>query len=248
MWLRSDACVYNDRFANHAAVHHNVIPLWSDATANDHDALAADTPTLVTNVVNGLPAMGFTYNGGDRFYLENPITTDPRQLTVFAVFRQWTNDTAQNMIFTHRNTGNPLIQTSFENATNAVLQIRGGSAIGGVQKISVPGLLTNGAFNVTMYQFDAVNDRHAVAVNGGAEAVNTYDFGSQTFIADTQRVGCYRLNNSDGGYLHGHLAELLVYEGVTLTRKQKNAIGFYLETKYALDTGYMPSGTLIRVK
>ena len=248
LWLRSDACVYNDRFANDAAGHNEVARLWSDATTNDHDAVAVDTPTLVTNVVNGLPAMGFTMGGADRFYLENPITTDPRQLTVFAVFRQWTNDTVMNMIFTHRSTYTPLVQASFENATNAVLQIRGGSGIGGVQKIAVPGLLTNGAFNVAMYQFDAVNDRHAVAVNGGAEAVNTYDFGSQTFIADTQRVGYYSLDGSGGLFLHGHLAELLVYEGVSLTRKQKNAIGYYLETKYALDTGYAPGGTLIRVQ
>jgi len=246
LWLRSDACVYNDRFANDAAGHNEVARLWSDATTNDHDAVAADTPTLVTNVVNGLPAMGFTLGGADRFYLENSITTDPRQLAVFAVFRQWPNDTEQNMIFTHRNTGTELIQASFQHATNAVFQIRGSGNV--IRTITVPGLLTNGAFNVAMYQFDAVNDRHAVAVNGGAEKVDTYDFGAQTFIADTQRVGYYSLDGSGGLFLHGHLAELLVYEGVSLTRKQKNAIGYYLETKYALDTGYSPVGTLIRVQ
>ena len=93
-----------------------------------------------------------------------------------------------------------------------------------------------------------MNDRHAVAVNGGAEVVDTYDFGSQTFSADTQRIGCYSNNGSDGLFLQGHLAELLVYEGVALTRTQKNAIGFYLETKYALETGYEPPGTLLRFK
>ena len=246
LWLRSDACVYNDRFANDAAGHNEVSRLWSDATANDHDAVAMDSPTLATNVVNGLPAMGFTYGGADRFYLENAITNDPRQLTVFAVFRQWPGDMEQNMLFTHRDKAVQLIQASFQHATNAVFQIRGSSAL--IRTITVPGLLTNGAFNVAMYQFDAVNDRHAVAVNGGAEKVDTYDFGTQTFIADTQRVGYYSLDGSGGLFLRGHLAELLVYEGVTLTRKQKNAIGFYLETKYALDTGYSPVGTLIRIQ
>jgi len=227
---------------------------WRDCGATPRQTTTTrplDTPTLITNMVNGLPAMGFTLAGADRFYLQKPITTDPRQLTVFAVFRQSPGDNIQNMLFTHRNTSNPLIQASFENATNAILQMRGGSGIGGVQKISAPGLLTNGSFNVAMYQFDAVNDRHAVAVNGGAEVVNTYDFGSQTFIADTQRVGCYNLNGADGLFLHGHLAELLVYEGVALTSKQKNAIGYYLESKYALDTGYTPPpplGTLILVQ
>ena len=247
VWLRSDACVYNDRFANDMAGHQEVAYLWSDATENDHDAVALDTPTLITNMVNGLPAMGFTmYGGADRYYLDTPITTDPRQLVVFAVFRQYPGDTIQNMLFTHRNTGTPLIQASFQHATNAVFQMRGSGNV--LRTVTAPGLLTNGAFNVAMYQFDAVNDRHAVAVNGGAEAIDTYDFGSQTFIADTQRIGYYNLDGSGGLFLHGYLAELLVYEGVALTRKQKNAIGYYLETKYGLDTGYAPSGTLIRVQ
>ncbi len=210
LWLRADACVYNDRFANDEAGQNEVARLWSDATTTDHDAVAVDTPTLVTNVVNGLPAISFTYNGADRFYLENAITTDPRQLTVFTVFRQWPNDTEQNMIFTHRNTGTELIQASFQHATNAVFQIRGSGNV--IRTITVPGLLTNGTFNVAMYQFDAVNDLHAVAVNGGAEKVDTYDFGSQTFFADTQRVGYYVLNNSGGLFMRGHIAEILVYE------------------------------------
>lgn len=246
LWLRSDACAYNDRFANDAAGHNAVVRLWSDATTNDHDAIALDTPTLATNVVNGLPAMNFTVGGADRYYLENSITTDPRQLVIFAVFRQYPGDTTQNMLFTHRNTPTPLVQASFQYATNAVFQIRGSGNV--LRTITVPELRTNGVFNVAMYQFDAVNDRHAVSVNGGAEVVDTYDFGSQTFIADTQRVGCYNYNGSDAGFLRGHLAELLVYEGVELTHRQKNAIGYYLETKYALDTGYSPSGTLLRVK
>jgi hypothetical protein len=245
LWLRADACTYEDLFANDDVEPLDTVRLWSDATTNSHDAVAVETPTLITNMVNGLPAVGFSYGAADRYYLDAPITTDPRQLVVFAVFRQWTGDMEQNMVFTHRKTDTQLIQASFQHATNAVLQIRGSGNV--IRTITVPGLLTNGAFNVVMYQFDAVNDRHAVAVNGGTEAADTYDFGSQTFIADTQRVGCYHLNGSEGLFLRGHLAELLVYEGVTLTRKQKNRIGFYLETKYGLDTGYAPSGTLLQI-
>lgn len=247
LWLRADACAYKDLFANAAAGHNEEVRLWSDATGSDHDAVALDTPTLVTNKVNGLPAVGFTANGSDRFVLrDTPITTDPRQLAVYAVFRQYPGDLEQNMIFTHRNTPTPLIQASFQHATHAVLQMRGSGGV--IRTLSAPGLRTNGTFNVAMYQFDAVNDRHAVAVNGGAEVIDTYDFGSQTFSSDTQRIGCYNYNGSEGLFLRGDLAELLVYEGVALTRNQKNAVGFYLETKYALDTGYMPPGTLLRFK
>jgi len=190
-------------------------------------------------------------NEFDRYYLrDSPISTNPRQLVAFAVFRQWPGDPIQNMLFTHRYWNNPLIQASFKDATNAILQLRG-SAGGTVQSVTAPGLLTNGAFNVVMYQFDAVNDRHAVAVNGAAEVVNTYDFGSQDFPADTQRIGCYNLTGGEGLFLHGYLAELLVYEGVSLTKQEKNAIGYYLETKFALDTGYSPpppAGTLVMLQ
>lgn len=252
LWLRADACAYEDLFANDAAEHLDVARLWSDATTNDHDAVAvvATTPTLVTNMVNGLPAIGFSLNEADRYYLrDSPISTNPRQLVVYAVYRQMPGDTNQNMVFTHRNTTTQLIQASFKDETNAILQVRGSGNV--LRTITVPGLLTNGPFNVVMYQFDAVNDRHAIAVNGGSEVVDTYDFGSQTFFADTQRIGSYDIAGADGLFLHGHLAELLVYEGVSLTKKEKNVIGYYLESKYALDTGYVkppPAGTFIHVQ
>ena len=245
-WFRSDACVYQDRFASEPAGPLAVTRLWADATENDHDALALDTPTLITNVVNGLPAMGFTVDGQDRYYLETPITTDPRQLTVFAVFSASPGDTEQNMLFTHRDTTTPLIQASFQHATNAVLQLRGSGNV--LRTLTAPGLRTEGAFNVVMYQFDAVNDRHAVAVNGGDEVVDTYDFGIQSFLADTQRIGCCRINGSDGFFLGGFLAELLIFEGIALSRTQKNALGFYLATNYALATGYVPPGTRILIQ
>jgi len=246
LWLRADACTYEDLFANDPAEHADTALVWSDATTNNHDAVAYDSPTLVTNKINGLPAIAFTLGGRDRFVLrDSPISTDPNQLVVFAVFGESPGDMAQNMLFTHRNTATPLIQASFINGTNAYFQVRGSGGV--LRSITVPGLLTNGTFNIVMYQFDVVNDRNAVAVNGGAEVVDTYDFGSQTFIADTQRIGCYDLNGSDDLFLHGYLAELLVYEGAFLTKTQKNTIGYYLERKYGLNTSYVPSGTIILV-
>ena len=252
LWLRADACAYEDLFANDAAEHLDVARLWSDATTNDHDAVAvvATTPTLITNMVNGLPAICFSLNEADRYVLrDSPISTNPRQLVVYSVYRQMPGDTNQNMVFTHRNTATPLIQASFKDETNAILQVR--SNMSSLHTITVPGLLTNGPFNVVMYEFDVVNDRLAVAVNGGAEVIDTSDFGSGTFIADTQRIGCYDIAGADGLFLHGYLAELLVFEGVALDKKRKNAVGYYLETKYALNTGYTappPLGTVILVQ
>ena len=245
--LRADACAYEDLFADDPAEHLDVARLWSDATTNDHDAVALQAPTLVTNRVNGLPALEFSPGGSARLSLrDEPIATDPDQLTVFAVFRQAPGDKAQNMVFTHRNAPTPLIQASFKDATNAVLQVRGSGNV--LRTITAPGLLTNGAFNIVMYQFDVVNDLLVVAVNGGTEVIDTYDFGAQTFIADTQRIGCYDYNGADGLFFHGFLAELLVYEGVALSFNQKNAIGHYLACRYGLTTGYVPSGSLFSVR
>ena len=247
LWLRADAFTYEDLIAADAAESPDTVRLWSDATTNGHDALALSSPTLLTNAVNGLPAIDFTLGGSGRYVLrDSPIATDPRQLAVFAVFRQHPGDMAQNMVFTHRNTSVSLIQASFQNATNAVLQVRGSGNV--LRTITAPGLLTNGACNVVMYQFDAVNDRHAVSVNGGAEVVDTYDFGQQTFIADTQRIGCYDVGGSDSLFLHGHLAELLVYENTALSRAQKNAVGNYLTSKYGLAAEYAPPCSVISVR
>jgi len=247
LWLRADACTYEDWFANDAAESQDTVLLWSDATTHDHDAVALGSPALATHVVNGLPAIEFKLGGADRFYLrDHPIATDPRQLVVFAVFGESPGDAAQNMLFAHRSTQTNLIQASFQYGTNAVLQVRGSGNV--LRTIAVPGLLTNGAFNIAMYQFDVVNDRNAVAVNGGAEVVDAYDFGSQAFTADTQYIGCYDCNGGDGLFLHGFLAELLVYEGVALSRAQKNTVGYYLACKYGLDTGYVPPGTLVSVE
>jgi len=247
LWLRGDAFTHEDIFADDTAESSDVVRLWSDATTNGHDASALSSPTLLTNTVNGLPAIDFTMGDSDRYVLrDSPIASDPRQLAVFAVFRQYPGDTAQNMIFTHRSASVSLIQASFQNSTQAVLQVRGSGNV--LRTLTSPGLLTNGAYNVVMYQFDAVNDRQAVSVNGGTEVTDTYDFGSQTFIADTQRIGCYDLNGSDGLFLHGRLAELLVYKGVSLSHKQKNAIGFYLADKYGLATGYAPPCLVFSVR
>ena len=249
LWLRADACVYEDVFENDPAEHLDGVALWGDVTTNRHDAVAADTPTWTTNAVNGLPAIGFSSGGSDRFILrDSSITTNPRQLVAFAVFSQSPGDTNQNMIITHRNSTTQLVQASFVNGTNACLQVRGSGNV--LRSVIAPGLRTNGAFNVAMYQFDALNDRNAVSANGGAEVVDTYDFGAQTFIADTQRIGYFNNGSDNLSFcaLRGYLAELLVYEGVALSRMQKNTVGYYLARKYGLCTGYVPDGTRVLVE
>ncbi len=246
LWLRADAGVYEDPYANDSVENSETVVLWSDLSSAAHDAVGLDSPTWVPNTVNGLPAIGFSQGQGDRFYLrDSPITTDPDQMVVFAVFRPTAGISDQQMIFTHRNAATQLIQASIQNSTDAKLQIRGSGNV--IRTITASGVLTNGEFTVVMYQFDVVNDRHAVAVNGNAEVVDTYDFGSQSFIADTQRIGYYALDGGSGLFFRGFMAELIVYEGVALSRDQKRGIGYYLEQKYALDTGYSPPGTVILV-
>jgi len=84
-------------------------------------------------------------------------------------------------------------------------------------------------------------------VNGGEEVVDTYDFGDQSFSADTQMIGCCRINGNDTFFLQGYLAEMLIFEGVTLSRAQKNMIGHYLAKNYALAAAYTPQGARMMV-
>lgn len=249
LWLRADSGVFEDPYANDPAENFEPVVLWADSSGNTHDAVGLATPRIAENFVNGLPVIGFSNDSeADRLYLrDDPISTDPDQLVLFAVFRQQDGDVSQDMIFTHRNSSQELIQASVDHGVDAVLQLRGSGNV--LRTITAPGVHTNGAFNIAMYQFDVVNDYHAIAVNGGAEVVDNYNFGNQTFVADTQRIGYYTTTGGGGGlFFSGHIAEMIVYEGVALSRTQKNRIGYYLEQKYGLDTGYSPAGTIIMIQ
>jgi hypothetical protein len=246
MWLRADGGCYQNIYANKPAVDSGVVRFWADSSSETNDAVAVEPPTLATNQVNGYPALDFD-GTADRFDLEHPITTDPDQLTIFTVFKQTEGETSKDMIFTHRSHGIRLIQATVQGG-NAVLQMRGsGGSL--LEEITAPGVKTDGDFSVVMYQFDVVNDRHTVAVNGGAEVVSTYDYGSANFVADTQRIGYYYAGGtSQGAYFDGHIAEIIVYEGVALTAGEKNRIGYYLQNKYGLDASYSPNGTVIMIR
>jgi len=227
LWLQAD---------NGPIVSGSTVTSWTDQSAGGHNASSVgSTPTLSAGVINGLPAVTFDGDASaDRMYLPTAITTDPDQFTIFAVVRQDAGDTTQDHIFTHRNSGTQLIQASIR-GTDAMLQMRGSGNV--LVNHIAPGVV-NGAFNVLMFQFDVVNDLHAIAVNGAAEVVNTHDFSVETFIADSQRIGYFFSGGASGGFLNGDIAEVLVYEGRSLGFIEKQLVGYYLSDKYAIQTGY----------
>ena len=256
LWLKADAGTFTDFAGTTAATDGDTVFLWKDqeTTTGSNDAFAPNdgagtailadaTPTWVDNQVNGLPVVRFDGEdaSNDRLYLQDtPLSTNPDQWTIFVVFKQALDDTSQDMLFTHRNGGTQLIQTSVA-GSSATLQLRGSG--NHLVTLTQSGVV-NGAFNVAMFQFDTVNDSHAISVNGATETTNTYDFGAENFIADTQRIGYY-FSGSSNGFLNGDIAELIVYQDVALTPDQKNDIGYYLAQKYDLTTEYTgPSVTV----
>ena len=249
LWLRADSGVskVSPAYKFDTAEHNDPAQRWYDSSITANAALFTDyAPTFKTNIVNGLPAIEFTGGVGgdyDRYSLEDSIGSTLTQLTVFAICRQTLGATSVDMVFTHRNSGSTgLIQASVSD-TDAILQLRDDDGSTGVQAPTAGGMKTDGTFNIVMWQFDAVNDIHAVAVNGGTEVQNTTASDAIT-STDTQRIGWYY----GGNHFGGHIAELIVYEGVALTFEQKRKIGLYLEEKYGLDTAYAPVGTLIIIQ
>lgn len=252
LWLRADAGVFSDDAGTTLATTGQTAERWNDQSGLGHTADGLNDPKFVTGAVNGLPVINFS--GGvansesNRFVLQNPttgvanpITTNPDQWTIFAVFRQDLNDTSNAMLFSHRDSTTELVQASLTGGDTALLQMRGSG--NDLIAVEVPGVV-NGEFNIAMFQFDTVNDAHAVSVNGPTEVTSTHDFGAETFNADTQRIGTFRAGTNlegvvvRGAYLNGDIAELLVYDDVALSPAEKNAIGFYLQSKYGLAGGY----------
>lgn len=235
LWLKADAGTFEDTGASDPTEDGDSLERWIDQSPNIRMTSGTGaTPSWQDNELNSLPVVRFDGSNNRMFVSSGAITTDPDQITIFAVVKQDSGDTSQDQVFSHRNSGTELIQASIS-GSDAILQMRGSG--NSLQTVTASGV-NNGVFNIIMWQFDTINDLHAVAVNGGTEATSTHDFGNEAFTADTQRIG-YFFSGAAGGFLNGDLAELIVFDR-DLTGTEKNDIGFYLEDKYGLDTAYIP--------
>jgi len=253
-WFRADSGVSQSDlvYGFIDATNGAAADLWLDSSSGMKDAFNSwdAGPTYKINIVGGLPATEFVATAQNVFNLTTPIATNISQMTVFAVLSHPSAAAGYNMVFTHRDKAVPLIQT-FVNGSDAGMWIRDDDGIPGIAILGAGGMHTDGTFNIVMYQVDTVNNLHAVSVNGGSEDQDTSDFDSIT--ADTQRIGYVYEGIVDEApvmkyFFDGHIAELIVYEGVVLTAVQKRKIGVYLEEKYDLDTAYAPFGAVIMLR
>lgn len=249
LWLRADQGVTVDGSGTN-------VTIWADQSANGNDArqgTAVNQPDLVSNAVNGMPALRFD---GSFDYLQstNQTLNLTSGLSIFIVGR---NNVRKNYngMFRIGSTGSPL------NNPNADLYLywTQGSANSGhlVYGANDPGSLSYRQDDNSppalgnWYLYEVIVSSATVLtqrINGVVSSVDQ-TFGSQLLPLAanyaTIGVGYSGSPNPPGnGVLNGHIAELVVYSAA-LTPEQRMQVAYTLADKYALSIPEPAAGWLI---
>lgn len=194
---------------------------WSDVSGNGNNldqAVAANQPTWVTNLINGLPAIRF--DGVNDFLAKTGLAGDA-SWTVFYVVQKRSAPVAGVQTLLNTGSSTARLVTAAATDPNGYVwnnnQAAAAVALGGI------------ATNVTIVVFRVTSAAVMDTWMSGAGAVNFDPDGAITTIT-VRRLG----GNSLGGEAADiDLAEYVEYDSA-LTSAQLNAVGSYLATKYGL--------------
>lgn len=265
LWLRADAGVYSDEGVT-PATNGAIVVRWNDASGNARHASrinAVGNLTYARDSLNGRPVIRLTdASNGDYLRVTNSYqVADTDDLTVFVVSRAASQTVNGSAIHPLIGSGNPAsgvgafcISTMRPNAggsgnlgyfgrnynpfpydeytkTNETPNFSDGA--GHVIELLLTGASAGGAGTFTGYYDGKARERHdgltANPANGAVEIGGSY-------------------SGSDRRYA-GAFGDILIY-GRALTEKERNKVGWYLQTKYGLSGAYVDSerGTLFWVQ
>lgn len=199
------------------------VTTWADISGSQNNATQStslDQPTLVTNAINGLPAVAF--NGSSQF-LQLPagfanftsgcsifVVTNPTTVSTGARFIDFGNGSASNNVLLDE-----------PSSSGAALYVYNGSSPTNVTSSSA----------ITLNQFQLLEAVH----NGTASATISTNgvFGAQNnsmnSINNTSRANNYIGQGSGGGnYFQGQIAEILVYNRAVTASEQASIEGYFL--------------------
>lgn len=245
VWLKADAIGGLSNGQN--------VTEWLDSSAEANSAYSAlqntanNKPIYVTNAINGLPVVRFedsdlatsgdpavddwmaitTDNAGTRASFSALDLTSG--VTIFAVVDA-TGSRNRAPIFGGQ-------EGEFDvTASSPTPRIRTYRSATPVTYAGSPG-----GFFIAQYQHSniAANQSNSVEVfaNGTSVATDNFTNGSADLLSELVNLGT--TDELGDAFFGGDLAELLVYSGV-LSETDRNAVGVYLESKYALDAAYVP--------
>jgi hypothetical protein len=214
LWLRADALVYKDNGATYAS-NNDTVYMWGDSSGHGNhltQTTAGSRPIYKTNILNGLPIIGFT-NKYLALTYSNALTVP---VTYFAVYQYNSSSGNEFMI------GQP-INVVCHQWYNAFGNIKYGSSDGG----GTPTTRPSAPLNTWFYD--------GIWFNGSASYYMTNGVIGSTNTTSSSSSGAIDLGYSlsSAAYNVGLVAELLVYTNqVTITNAQ--VISDYLKNKWGL--------------
>ena len=225
MWLKSDIGVTSSS---------GNVSQWADISGNNNNATqssAGNQPTIVSNVINNLPAIAFNgsssylqlpsgfanfTNGATVFYICNPTTYNNGMLFDFGDGTDWSN---RFDLFQFTNNAACLQSFIPNDGTNinGVTELKGfQAAING--NLSAIELSYNGSTTATMY------------TNGVLQANNTQMNPINNVTRSVNLIGKYSLGNN---FLNGQVTEIVIYNR-QLSTNERLLAEKYLTARYSL--------------
>jgi hypothetical protein len=217
------------------------ISVWRDKSINSFAGTAVNSPTFVSNIVNGNPVIRF--NGTNQYInFGNVLNLGTNPLSIFVITK-----------FDTTNESGIIGKTAYSAANMRWALWYGksgaGSSVTGVQNIYQDDaqtgsslVLTNpGTIGTQLNMYSYVTNRNAFLLNfNGSLAQSVVNSGTATSFSSSFNllVGAYAdsggLNPRATMYLNGDIAELIVYF-TNLTNEQRQQVEGYLAWKWGLN-------------
>ena len=203
------------------------VSIWQDQSGlgkNATQTVTGNRPTLVTNVINGLPAIHFVGSNAQYFNLPNLMSGATAGEVFVVVKAAADNDSASHSLW---NFGSTNAGARYPE-NNGQLYDDFGSTTYGQEGDPVPGLNTFNLYNVS------------AASGGWTSRIN----GAVLFTRSSNTVGWRTAPvlgfNASSNYFNGDMAEVIIYDRV-LTAAERESVGQYLYTKYQLPNIAVPA-------
>ncbi len=231
LWLRSNLITslwQEDDGTVQVAENDDVVRRWDDQSGNDNNfnntVSAALSPVYKTDIQNGLPVLRFDGSGDFLRQLVSQFA-NPTNLTIFMAL-QGNSQASTHVAFGHKDSGPRFLQIAY-NANNVDIQWKISGSGDNEQIVSLP---TDTNWKIVSTTLDVPGNSHNIRQNGIFGTPNTYDFGAESLLSNTDFIGTI---NTGGSEFNGDIAEILIYD-TTLSSANIIIVENYLNNRWAI--------------
>ena len=219
LWLRGD---------NSVTTAGSNVTSWSDVSGSGNTATGVSShyPTLVTDAINGLPAVSFASGSSQYLQLPTIANLSAGGASVFAVVNPASVTAGARVLDCGNGAASDNLELQLTSSTGAALYVYDG---GTSSSVTGPSALTLNNWQL-LEGIDTGSSTATLYTNGVQQAQNA----SMQNLQSVSRADNYVGQGSAGGnYFNGQLAELLVYNR-NLSASEQASVEGYLENKYFL--------------